>query len=66
MMNSEPKRLCGRYLAENKDDFLKAYHIVVDVKETDKSYIMHGRVQQPVQRQPYLPPVFQVQAGGTQ
>ena len=40
MMNSEPKRLCGRYLAENKDDFLKAYHIVVDVKETDKSYIM--------------------------
>ena len=41
MMNSEPKRLCGRYLAENKDDFLKAYHIVVDVKETDKSYIMH-------------------------
>ena len=40
MMNSEPKRLCGRYLAENKDDFLSAYHIVVDVKETDKSYIM--------------------------
>ena len=40
MMDSEPKRLCGRYLAENKDDFLKAYHIVVDVKETDKSYIM--------------------------
>ena len=35
MMNSEPKRLCGRYLAENKDDFLSAYHIVVDVKETD-------------------------------
>ena len=25
MMNSEPKRLCGRYLAENKDDFLKAF-----------------------------------------
>ena len=23
MMDSEPKRLCGRYLAENKDDFLK-------------------------------------------
>ena len=23
MMNSETKRLCGRYLAENKDDFLK-------------------------------------------
>ena len=41
MMNNEPKRLCGRYLAENKDDFLNAYHIVVDVKETDKSYIMH-------------------------
>ena len=40
MMNSEPKRLCGRYLAENKDDFLSAYHIVVDVNETDKSYIM--------------------------
>ena len=40
MMNSETKRLCGRYLAENKDDFLKAYHIVMDVKETDKSYIM--------------------------
>ena len=40
MINSETKRLCGRYLAENKDDFLKAYHIVMDVKETDKSYIM--------------------------
>lgn len=40
MMNSEPKRLCSRYLAENKDDFLSAYHIVVDVNETDKSYIM--------------------------
>ena len=40
MMNSEAKRLCGRYLAENKDDFLSAYHIVVDVNETDKSYLM--------------------------
>ena len=40
MINSETKRLCGRYLAENKDDFLKAYHIVMDVKETDKAYIM--------------------------
>ena len=40
MINSETKRLCGRYLAENKDDYLKAYHIVMDVKETDKSYIM--------------------------
>ena len=40
MMNSETKRLCGHYLAENKDDFLSAYHIVVDVNETDKSYIM--------------------------
>ena len=40
MMNSETKRLCGRYLAENKDDFLKASHNVMDVKQTAKSYIM--------------------------
>ena len=67
MMNSEPKRLCGRYLAENKDDFLKAYHIVVDVKETDKSYIMQlVEFNSRYSAQPYLPPVLQVQAGGTQ
>ena len=70
MMNSEPKRLCGRYLAENKDDFLKAYHIVVDVKETDKSYIMQlvefNSRYSASHISLLLPPVLQVQAGGTQ
>lgn len=31
--------LLGRYEAENNDDFLSYYYIVMDVKETDKSYI---------------------------
>ena len=31
--------LLGRYKAENTDDFLSRYSIVMDVKETDKSYI---------------------------
>ena len=40
MTTSENSRLCGRFLSENSDDWLKAYHIVMDVKETDKSYIL--------------------------
>ena len=32
--------LLGRYEAENNDDFLSHYYIVMDVKETDKSYIV--------------------------
>ena len=32
--------LSGRYRAENNDDFLSHYYIVMDVKETDKSYIL--------------------------
>lgn len=39
MTISESNRLCGRFLSENSDDWLKAFHIVMDVKETDKSYI---------------------------
>ena len=31
--------LSGRYKAENNDDYLSHYYIVMDVKETDKSYI---------------------------
>ncbi len=31
--------LSGRYKAENNDDILSHYYIVMDVKETDKSYI---------------------------
>lgn len=31
--------LPGRYKAENDDDFLSHYSIIMDVKETDKSYI---------------------------
>lgn len=31
--------LCGRYKAENRDGFLDEYNIVMDVKETEKSFI---------------------------
>ena len=31
--------LLGRYKAENTEDFLSYYYILMDVKETDKSYI---------------------------
>lgn len=31
--------LLGRYKAENTEDFLSHYYILMDVKETDKSYI---------------------------
>lgn len=31
--------LLGRYKAENTNDYLSHYYILMDVKETDKSYI---------------------------
>ena len=40
MTTSENICLCGRFLSENSDDWLNAFHIVIDVKETHKSYIL--------------------------
>lgn len=40
MTTSDNNCLCGRFLSENSDDWLNAFHIVMDVKETDKSYIL--------------------------
>lgn len=40
MTTSDNGQLCGRFLAENNDDWLKAFHIVIDVRETEKSYIL--------------------------
>lgn len=31
---------CGRYIAQNDESYLHAYHIVIDFKETPKSYIL--------------------------
>ena len=40
MDRHDTERLNGRYVAENKKSNFSAYHIVMDVKETEKSYIM--------------------------
>ena len=38
MDSSNPGPLLGRFKAENAENILKAYRIVMDVKETGKSY----------------------------
>lgn len=40
MGSSNPDPLLGRFKAENAENILKAYRIVMDVKETEKSYIL--------------------------
>ena len=40
MGSSNPDPLLGRFKAENAENILKAYRIVMDVKETGKSYIL--------------------------
>jgi len=40
MDSSNPGPLLGRFKAENAENILKAYRIVMDVKETGKSYIL--------------------------
>ena len=40
MDRHDTERLNGRYVAENRESIFSAYHIVMDVKETEKSYIM--------------------------
>lgn len=40
MGSSNPGPLLGRFKAENAENILKAYRIVMDVKETGKSYIL--------------------------
>ena len=40
MYSSNPGPLLGRFKAENAENILKAYRIVMDVKETEKSYIL--------------------------
>ena len=40
MGSSNPDPCSGRFKAENAENILKAYRIVMDVKETGKSYIL--------------------------
>ena len=40
MYRHDTERLSGRYVAENREGTFSAYRIVMDVKESEKSYIM--------------------------
>lgn len=40
MTSNDSAPLIGRYISENTESIYRAYHIVMDVKETEKSYIL--------------------------
>lgn len=50
--------LSGRYKAENNDDYLSHYYIVMDVGDRQIVYLHFGGIGEPVQRLAYATSVF--------